>query len=343
VGAFSNRYGVAGPRQQSSGYYQTYLFGRTHVTGETLVADLRLSPEMNLTLEHGLGAKIEVIPWNSYAATPPPPRAPFLPEPGPVPQGSTFLHHAHAALSLRDWLTVSAHFLYQWSPNDYAPPPRRAETAKMTVFGGDVHVDDDVTGHGYLGYSRVRARDILPLSDGIEVIHSTTGLSFTENYINPIDPAYYTPAGAGLDTPQDSGDVDTILFQYMYRLGPTLGWPTLGPDVSFAVFGMWNHVSTDVLSQDRLKFGGEVSAKVLPFLSFGVRFDRVSPDGDNSSLAYSALSPRLIVHTNWLNREYVIINYTRYFLGENARPSRPYDNLSVPDPNLFVLSGAVSF
>ena len=46
MGGFSNRYGNAGPRQQSSGYYQTQLFGRTHVLGEALTADIQLGDEL---------------------------------------------------------------------------------------------------------------------------------------------------------------------------------------------------------------------------------------------------------------------------------------------------------
>jgi hypothetical protein len=100
VGSFSNRYGTAGPEQQSSGYYGTYLFGRTHVAGESLTADIDLNDKMELILEHGFGAKLEVVPWINPGATVPGPMAPYLPDQGPVPQGSTYVHHAHAALQM---------------------------------------------------------------------------------------------------------------------------------------------------------------------------------------------------------------------------------------------------
>src|SRR5450432_65172 len=63
VGSFSNRYGNAGPNQTSSGYYGTYLFGRTHVAGEDLTADFDLTDHLELVLEHGIGSKIEPIPY----------------------------------------------------------------------------------------------------------------------------------------------------------------------------------------------------------------------------------------------------------------------------------------
>jgi len=36
-----------------------------------------------------------------------------------VPQGSTFLHHAHASLLADDWLQISGHYLYSFTPDDY--------------------------------------------------------------------------------------------------------------------------------------------------------------------------------------------------------------------------------
>ncbi len=343
VGGFSNRYGNAGPRQQSSGYYQTQLFGRTHVLGEALTADLRLSETLSLMLEHGVGAKTEVIPFLPPEGDPPPPRALWLPEQGPVPQGSTFVHHAHAALGVGDWLTLGAHYLAEWSPNDYATAPGLADSSSLTVTGADLHVDDDTAGNGYIGFSHASADNILPLADGLELLHSRNGLQFTENYFQTIPDTYYQAGAANLPAPVDSGTVDSLLFQYMLRLAPLLGWPVLGPDVRFAVFGMYNTISTVALEQNRLKAGAEVSLRPFRHLSGGVRFDRVMADGSNSDAAYTALTPRLVLHSNWINREYIILSYTRYFLGDQVRPSRPNEALSEPDPNLFVLSAAVTF
>jgi hypothetical protein len=91
-----------------------------------------------------------------------------------------------------------------------------------------------------------------------------------------------------------------------------------------------------------------------------VRGDRVMPDGQNADVAYSAISPRFILHTNWLAREYVVLNYTRYFLGPNVRPSPPYSQLynssgqplpleaplstvTKPDENLISLTAMLAF
>jgi hypothetical protein len=214
----------------------------------------------------------------------------------------------------------------------------------MSVTGAEIHVDDDFAGHGYIGFSHVSAENILPLADGLEVLHSRNGLQFTENYFQSIGDEYYGPTPTTpLPAVVDDGSLDTLLFQYLFRLAPVLGWPEAGPDLRFSVFGMFNTITTDVLEQDRLKFGAEVSLRALRNLSGGVRFDRAMPDGSNTDAAFSAITPRLVLHSSWINREYIILGYTRYFLGNDVTPSRPYQNLSEPDPNLFVLSAAVTF
>ena len=39
------------------------------------------------------------------------------------------------------------------------------------------------------------------------------------------------------------------------------------------------------------------------------------PNARTARVAYSAISPAVIFHTNWLSREYVIVSYTRYIYG----------------------------
>jgi hypothetical protein len=105
--------------------------------------------------------------------------------------------------------------------------------------------------------------------------------------------------------------------------------------------------------QDRFKFGAEVQVAPIDILSLGLRFDRVMPDADKSELAYSAISPRLILHSKFLSREYLILNYSRFFLGDGVRPSEPYRNpaaleephasITSPDENLVSLTALVAF
>lgn len=372
VGAFSERFGMAGPNQQSSGYYGTYLFGRTHVAGESCVLDVDLGADSELVVEQGVGSKIEVVPYRKAGA----PVAPYLPNQGPVPQGSTYLAHGHAAFLYKDFLRIAAHALYTWTPDDLVDAKLMpARTGSMTIFGGEVHFDHPVAGNAYVGYSYIDAKRMLPLSDAVQVVHGGTGAVFKENYFGRLPLETATALITRNDWPgrDDSGTVQTLLAQYILRARPLLGKTDQGVDLSLALFGMLTHVeatktelmgklflpnSTEpvppyALKQDRYKFGGELQFTPVHTVSLGARFDRVMPDGQNEKLAYSAISPRFILHTNWLSREYVILNYTKFFYGTDVRPSapfsqpnplpEPYASLTKPDDQLVSLSAMLAF
>jgi hypothetical protein len=363
VGSFSNRYGDAGPNQNSTGYYGTYLFGRTHVAGEALTADIDLTDDLQLIVEHGFGAKLDVIPFIQLSHNPPPPRAPYLPDQGPVAQGSNFVHHAHAALVINDWLRIAGHYMTSWTPNDNDLDGTHTDrpSGRMTVVGGEVHVDHPTIGNAYLGYSHIDADKILPLADGIQVLHGSTGFSFKQNYFGTLGTTQVIGA-AGPTAPllgpgpnhDDSGTVDTLLGQYVLKLSEIMGLGTQGPDVALAIYGMYNHVkffqttpAGKEITIDKYKFGAEAEVTPIRFLSVGLRFDRAAPDGHNADLTYSALSPRLVFHTTWLSREYVILDYTHYFLGSGVKPFvyYPYDllNYSQSDPDMITLTAVVAF
>jgi hypothetical protein len=230
-----------------------------------------------------------------------------------------------------------------------------------------VHADHPVAGSGYVGFSYIDARRILPLSDGVQVLHGSVGWVFKDNYFGKLPTSVPPLLKTGVDDPRrdDSGKLSSVLFQYILRAAPLFGRKEPGPDAALAVFGMFNHVDTKkrelngvavpsyVFQQDKVKLGGELQVAPIEPLSIGVRFDRVMPDGGNQDVAYSALSPRLILHSKWIGREYVILNYTRYFLGKAVRPSAPYSqpdppdeplaSVTKPDENLISLTAMVAF
>jgi hypothetical protein len=364
VGAFSERFGAAGPYQQSTGYYGTYLFGRTHVAGESLVLDFDVTPDLELVLEHGVGAKVEVVPFTKDQA----PIAPYLPNQGPVPQGSNFVHHAHVNLLFKDWLSFAAHYLTSWSPNDLQEVTKTpAKEARMTVAGAELHSDHPLAGSGYFGYSYIDAKRILALSDGVQVLHGSVGWVFKNNYFGqlPAAAAGVLKTGASDERRDDSGKLHNLLFQYIVRAAPLLGRKEPGLDVAFGVFGMYNHIEATkrdlngalvpayAFKQDKVKLGAELQFAPVEPLSIGLRFDSVMPDGGNKDVAYSAISPRVVLHSKWIGREYVILNYTRYFLGKDVRPSAPYSqpnppeaplaSVTKPDENLISLTAMVAF
>jgi hypothetical protein len=272
-------------------------------------------------------------------------------------------------LIFKDWLSVAAHYLSSWSPNDFQEVNKMpAKEARMTVMGGEIHSDHPIAGNSYLGYSFIDAERVLPLSDGVQVLHGSTGAVFKNNYFGQLPADLPLLLQTGVDSPRrdDSGKLHTLLFQYILRAAPLFGRKEPGPDVALGVFGMFNHVDAKKhdlngkeiaggydFKQDKLKLGGELQFAPIEPLSIGVRFDRVMPDGGKADVAYSALSPRVVLHSKWIGREYVILNYTRYFLGKNVRPSAPYSqpnppdeplaSVTKPDENLISLTAMVAF
>jgi hypothetical protein len=256
------------------------------------------------------------------------------------------------ALEVGDSLTVAAHYLYEWSPNDYVvrtpSDAGPAESASLSVLGGDLHYDSEDLGHGYVGFAHASADNALVLADGLETVHARSGLDFVNNYFGTVPDQYFEPRAATLPPLPpivDSGTVNTLLFQYLFPVGTALGWDAQGPQLSVAGFGMYNSISRDGLEQTRLKLGAEAVYQMTKHFTAGFRFDRVMPDCSNADAAYMALSPRLSLRSSFISREYVMLSYTRYVLGDLAYPSRtyPYAQLTEADPNLIVLTGAVSF
>jgi hypothetical protein len=323
VGVFQNRYGAAG--RYDAGKYETYLFGRTHVAGETLTAFYHLTDLLTLTLEHGIGAKLEVSPRVSGL---PEPNPPYLPYPGPVQQGSQLLHHAHLMLSIGENLNIGAHYISTWTDDARAMGER---DGRITTFGLDAKLIDSRYGDGYIGYSRLESDDILRVGEGLEVLHSIAGWNLRDNFFGPMATG--------------SGTIDTLLFQYSLSLARYLRYPEpfwgQGPDIVISLFGMFNAVSSDdplfIGAGKKLKWGAEATYTPLGFLGISARFDRVQPDLDNSTVAFSAISPRLILRSEFVTHEQILIQYTHYFYGDNVTPAWPSAALP-PDPDTLLIA-----
>jgi len=243
--------------------------------------------------------------------------------------------------TVSDTVRIAGHYLTSWTPNDYADLNNGPDLeGRMTIYGGEVHVDGPVIGNAYLGYSHVKASNIMSVADGVQVLHGANGYGFAVNYFGPL-----TNPQSPLTPPRnDSGTVDTLLGQYILHFAPLVGGITKGPDAALAVYGMLNHVKGPFFTTDKVKFGTELLVSPIRYVSLGGRFDRVLPDGsNNTAVGYSAISPRVIVHTNFLSREYVVIDYTHFSLGPNVRASAPYNVYPIPDSDLFSITALMSF
>jgi hypothetical protein len=334
AGSFSSRYGTAG--KHDAGMYQTYLFGRVKAVGETLSAKLSLTPQLALLIEHGVGAKLDVIPFDALN-----PRPDYLPYPGPVPQGSSFVHHAHVGAEFGRYLRVTGHYLSAWTPDDHNAAGTSSVPGRISVFGGEAHVSGDVAGDGYVGFSHIAARHVLPVADVIEVLHSSGGYQLKNNFFGRYDPR------TKLTPPDDSGRIESVLAQYALSLGRLARYPARfagnGSDLTLTLFGMYNVVRSETFDHEMLKYGADALYSLIEVLAIGARFDTVNPDMASRRQSFSVLSPRIVLRTRFIARERVVLEYSHYFLGKEAYAAFPYNALPGADSNALMLSASMAF
>lgn len=338
VGVFSDRYGTAG--RYDAGMYETYLFGRTRVAGETLHGNFFIGDNMTLTIEHGIGAKTDKQKFTDRASQPATLGGyqPYEPYPGPTQQGSTLLHHAHAGLGISDMLTFGAHYINTWTKDKYATGTN--PDGSIRVVGADVKLIGGYLGEAYLGYSNINAKNAIAVSDSIEVLHSQGGWQLANNYFG----------GDG------TGSMNTILFQYRFSLAAFMlrpqQWWGDGSDVVATVFGMYNSISSESVPSNgagtkKFKTGADVMYTPLPYLGVGTRIDVVQPDLDNSKRSFAVISPRVVIKTNYVTHEQVSIQYSAYSNQEDTAVPFPYDkygpffNMNRRDKGMLTISASM--
>jgi hypothetical protein len=330
LGTFQNRYGTAG--KYDGGMYETYLFGRTHMSGETLTAnfsDLDAAGDWAVSVEHGVGAKIEVVPffnnqhYQLYTNVPvggtqgspyTSDRSPdYLPYSGSVPQGSTFVHHAHIGAKFQKLLTFGLHYIFTWTPDDNWHPinsrllnasdalPRANGPIQgsIEVTGGEVRLNGGVLGDGYLGYSHIDARNIAALAESLEVLHSYGGTQLKQNFFGR---TFNARTGEYQGPQNETGTIHNLSLQYSFSFGQYSRYPEDfwgdGPDLLVTAFGLLSVVDSKApptalvnnpgratswdMSTKKLKFGLDVLYTPLYWLGFGARYDNVQPDIDGA-------------------------------------------------------------
>ncbi|HET6147676.1 MAG TPA: hypothetical protein VFH68_09095 [Polyangia bacterium] len=343
VGGYTNRYGAAG--RYDGGKYETYLFGRTHVTGETATLEYDIA-DWTASFEEGIGAKLEPIPWIGPPADPSQ-NLTWNPFPGPQPQESTFVAHAHFGASYKKMLLIGAHYINTFANDNeraggykggmgatYRPfqgRPSSIQSPHIVIYGADVKLLGGVLGDGYLGYAHLDARNAEYLGDAIETIHSFGGWQLHDNYFG--QPGNFSGQHA-------TGKVDTILFQHVFSFGQLFRYPQNfwgdGPDLIASLFAMYNKVSgaTNNYNHSRLKAGAELTYLPLSWFGIGGRYDIVDPNLDDTTQNFSVFSPRIILKSAFVTHEQILIQYSRYFYGANAAVSQfPYNGGSPDYPH----------
>lgn len=306
VGAFSNRYGIAG--EYDEGRYGTPLIARTNGVGENIQLNLSLGGDFALLLEHGFQGQTNkagqaTIPagYNDFA------------DPG---VGSSFVHHGHVGLAFRRFATLGGHYMKAWAQDDRATGSQ-APDGNIEIIGADLRLNMGRFGHLYGAYSRVDATSSRTVGRIVEVLNTRGGPGLMQNYLGE--------ASGG------TGTLDIIGFQYDISIGRLVSHPVPfsgdGPDIYISLFGMAVDVdstdlSIDPLTQDyafhgvsKRKYGVEGTYSLLPWLALSARYDQVDPNLEDKRRSFGVLSPRVILRTGWQARDQVVIQYSRWFNG----------------------------
>jgi len=348
VGAFSNKYGSAG--KYDAGEYDTYMFGRIHNAGEALHVDFDLDENNSFWAEQGVGfRKPDPNQYNNSRFT-------MLHHEHigfKHTEAMQFTAHYLSSWTQEEERSADPGVGVDVNGASQTPYtiPRPAATSithvpdgKMWVAGIDARFDLSAFGYFYAAYSHVGLDNAVTVARAIEVIHSSGGgefgLGVVDNYLGPscVDTqpggthgrAYYPqPAGdfdSGRPCSYGNGKVDTLLAQYEFSLtnflqqssGGQKFWGD-GQDLYLKLYGMYNKVHSDYAPNDgihKLKFGADLSYSILPWLSAGVRFDRLQPNTKVPEQSFQILSPRLVFKSNWNTHEAITLQYSRYMYNQ---------------------------
>ncbi len=343
AGSFWSRYGMAG--KYDAGEYDTYLFGRTHTLGAASRVEIGLDEEYTLGVEGGLGGRrpdpsifnrarftmlahahadinwVDEVQFSGH----------FLHSFSQTEQGAMV---EGAALDEAATRPNGAPLLYAENTVDDTTPD-----GKLSVWGVDARLDLDMAGYLYAGFSQIRAKTAMTVAPAIEVMHSFGGGEFTggviDNYLeSPFcrnhgygDIAPGLPQNISSTCSNGTGTVNNLLAQYEIRLA-NFGLFEGGQDLKMKFFGVMNFISVDDSasfandpladdhSQDgtrKLKYGGDFEYFALPWLSAGLRADRLQPHSKVPEQSFTVVSPRITFRSDFVTREAVTIQYTRYF------------------------------
>lgn len=300
VGSFWAKYGMAG--QYDAGKYDTFLFGRTHVLGETVRLELDVG-KTTLWIEDGFGGK--------------------QPDPNIYNNARfTLLHHIHGGLRLSDALDVSAHHMYSWAQEEDRAGSvlTQIPNGSLWVAGADLRLHGDMYGELYAGFSHISADRAVTVASAIEVLHSNGGgefsLGVTSNYLDGP-----TKASAG------TGSVNSFVAQYDFSVANLLlnlekpgshFWGD-GRDLKLSLFTMINAVSSDDPDMDgvkKIKYGADALFNALSWGGLGLRIDRVQPNSKVPEQSFAVISPRLVFRSQFITHEEVFVQFSRYLYNQ---------------------------
>jgi hypothetical protein len=211
----------------------------------------------------------------------------------------------------------------------------------MRVYGADLNLRLPGVGHAWIAASRINVTNGWALPGIVEVMHSPGAAGIASNYLG-----YGDPGSTG------SGALSNIALLYENSVRGLRGDPEgTVPDLALSVFGMMVHARRDLAIEatmptdlEQLKWGTDVTLKMLPWLAVMLRYDSVDLDAESSGGAFRALTPRVTFTSHALATESIWLQYSRYFYDDDVllptSASQPYPG---PDRNVVKLQANLSF
>jgi hypothetical protein len=323
VGGFANRYGAMG--DYDTGRYDTPIIARVGGVGETARAAIPVTRDITFMAEHGIMTQLDKAPlgvepagWNDFA------------DPD---VGSSFANHAHLGLALLKKGQIGVHYASAFSRDDRTAPS--TPDGSILVLGADMRAELAPAGRLYLAGAHAKADHARSVSGVIRVLNTFGGPGLMQSYLGP--------ASGG------SGSLTTLGGQYDVSIGEIVRSPNAyagyAPDIFASVFGMYTRVSSQDAAYDsksKVKYGGELTYSALSWLALSTRYDRVIADTSDAAKTFSAISPRLILRTDYNSQDQVTIQYSHWFYGSGVVVRTgypPHDDPSIaPDSNTFSLT-----
>lgn len=299
VGGFANRYGAMG--EFDTGRYDTPIVARVGGVGETLRFAVPVAKELTFLAEHGVMGQFDRAPlsvdpagWNSFT------------DPN---VGTSFAHHAHLGLAFARRGQVALHYVGAFTRDD-----RTAATqadGSINVFGAEVNAQLAPFGRLFLAGAYTDADDARGVSGVIRVLNSFGGPGLMREYFGP--------------NSNGTGTLTTLGGQYDLSIGEILRGPEFysgyAPDVFVSAFGMFTHVTSkeDAFDGvDKVKYGLEATYSALSWLAGSARYDRVVSNVDHPERTFAAITPRLILRTDYNSQDQVTISYSHWFHGSGT-------------------------
>jgi len=336
VGVFWQRWGMFEK-------YDTYMFGRFHQAGGALEARLPLGG-FELRLQEGFGTNRNGAP---SAGT-----------------GLTLLHYTHVGLRHGKLFDAGLYHNTSWTRDpslfvgsgavpeeETSVPPgpdgepgggsyAAAREARVDVYGADLHLRVPHAGHSWLAASRIHVENGWALPGIVEVLHSPGGSGLADNYL-----AYGSVGSSG------SGSLFSLGLLYENSLQGLAGFPEgRWPDLAFSLFGMLVNTRRELepgaeasAALDQLKWGSDLTLKLLPWLAFMLRYDNVDLDADAPGQAFRVVTPRITFTSHVLATESIWLQYSRYFYDDLTLETDATQPYARPDQHVIKLQANLSF